>query len=279
MKHLYDELAFQCSQKVTAKYSTSFSWAVRMLSPKIRDAVHSVYGFVRIADEIVDSFHDYKKEDLFNEFENELMLALHRGISTNPILNAFQLTVHKYDIDYDLIASFMRSMRSDLYKSEYETLDDYQEYIYGSADVVGLMCLKIFVSGNQEKYDALKDSAMKLGSAFQKVNFLRDYKDDIGWLSRSYFPHVNGDGLDIATKELIVREIEEDFRLAYEGVKRLPIEAKFGVYTAYIYYKQLLNKLKRVNVEDIKMSRVRISNPLKFRLLAQSFISYKLNLI
>ena len=250
-----------------------------MLSPKIRDAVHSVYGFVRVADEIVDSFHDYKKEDLFNEFENDLMLALHRGISTNPILNAFQQTVKKYDIDYELIASFMKSMRTDLHKSSYETKQEYEEYIYGSADVVGLMCLKIFVNGDQKKYDELRPSAMKLGSAFQKVNFLRDLKDDMDWLSRSYFPHITNKSLDVDTKSAIIKEIEEDFMQAYEGVKRLPIEAKFGVYTAYIYYKQLLRKLRQVNVEDIKEKRIRISNPMKFRLLAQSFINYKLKMV
>lgn len=279
MKSLYDELSVQCSRKVTAKYSTSFSSAVRMLAPTIRDAVHSVYGFVRLADEIVDSFHDYKKEDLFNEFENELMLSLHRRISTNPILNAFQKTVHEYNIAYDLIAAFMKSMRSDLYVEDYETTEDYEAYIYGSADVVGLMCLKIFVGGNQNRYDELKDSAMKLGSAFQKVNFLRDFRDDTEGLNRSYFPHLADQDLDLSTKSLIIQEIEEDFRQAYEGIRALPIEAKFGVYTAYVYYKQLLNKLKKVNVEQIKVSRVRISNPMKVKLLAQSFINYKLNLI
>jgi phytoene synthase len=279
MKHLYDELSFQCSRRVTNKYSTSFSWAVRMLSPKIRDAVHSVYGFVRLADEIVDSFHDFKKEDIFDEFENDLMLSLHRGISTNPILNAFQATVVKYEIDYDLIAAFMHSMRMDLSKKEYTSTAEYEEYIYGSADVVGLMCLKIFVGGDQVRYEELKPTAMKLGSAFQKVNFLRDLKDDIGWLNRSYFPHLKNSHLDVATKVMIIDEIEDDFAQAYEGIKRLPVEAKFGVYTAYIYYRQLLNKLKKINAEEIAMRRVRISNPMKFRLLAQSFINYKLNLI
>ena len=279
MKHLFDEMSMQCSQKVTAKYSTSFNWAVTMLSPKIRGAVHAIYGFVRVADEIVDTFHDYKKRDLLNEFENDLLLALHRKISVNPILNAFQQVVHQYSIDYNLISAFMKSMRADLDKKEYDSIEEYNEYIYGSADVVGLMCLKIFVEGDQEKYDELKHSAQKLGSAFQKVNFLRDLKDDTEWLERSYFPHLKGQSLDAESKALIIEEIEEDFRQAYEGITQLPMEAKFGVYTAYIYYRQLLEKLKRVNVEKIKMSRVRISNPLKIRLLAQSFVSYKLNLI
>lgn len=279
MKQLFDQLSYECSQKVTTKYSTSFSMAVRMLAPSIREAIHAIYGFVRLADEIVDSFHDYKKEDLFNEFENDLMLALHRRISLNPILNAFQDTVHEYNIDFDLISAFMKSMRADLYKQEYKTTEEYEEYIYGSADVVGLMCLKVFVGGNQDKYNELKYSAQKLGSAFQKVNFLRDLKDDMDWLNRSYFPHMGDQGLDLDSKRIIIEEIEEDFKEAFDGVKSLPIEAKFGVYTAYIYYKKLLMKLKAVNVEEIKMSRVRISNPTKFRLLAQSFISYKLKLI
>ncbi len=279
MKQLYDELSLRCSQHVTATYSTSFNWAVTMLSPKIRSAVHAVYGFVRVADEIVDSFHDYDKRKLLDEFENELLLSLHRKISVNPILNAFQNVVHQYNIEYDLIAAFMKSMRADLDKKEYNTVEEYNEYIYGSADVVGLMCLKIFVGGDQKKYDELKHSAQKLGSAFQKVNFLRDLKDDTQWLERSYFPHIAGQSLDAESKAVIIEEIEEDFREAFEGIKRLPLEAKFGVYTAYVYYRSLLKKLKKVNVEKIKMSRVRISNPLKIRLLAQSFISYKLNLI
>lgn len=279
MKQLFDEVSISCSHNVTAKYSTSFSMAVKMLSPVIQNPIHAVYGFVRFADEIVDSFHDYDQEVLFQEFEIELKNALERRISLNPILNSFQEVVHKYNIDTELINAFMDSMRLDLYKQEYKTKEEYTNYIYGSADVVGLMCLKIFVNGDKEAYQELKHSAMKLGSAFQKVNFLRDIKDDSELLNRNYFPHLSGNVLNTESKELIIAEIEEDFKEAYEGIKELPIEAKFGVYTAYIYYKKLLNKIKRTHAEEIKEKRIRISNPVKFQLLLTSFVNYKLNLL
>ena len=279
MKKLFDSVSYQCSQKVTSAYSTSFSLAVKMLSSKIQGAVYAIYGFVRLADEIVDTFHDYDKESLFNEFEENLKHAIERQISLNPILHAFQDVVHKYNIDYELIDAFMRSMRADLYKETYETVEDYENYIYGSADVVGLMCLKVFVGGNQELYDELEYSAKKLGSAFQKVNFLRDIKNDLENLHRSYFPHLNEGNLDGTIKTDIIAEIENDFREAYAGILKLPIEAKFGVYTAYIYYRKLLHKLKKVNAAELKNKRIRLSNSTKFRLLATSFVNYKLNLL
>ena len=279
MKKLFDSVSYQCSQKVTSAYSTSFSLAVKMLSSKIQGAVYAIYGFVRLADEIVDTFHDYDKESLFNEFEENLKHAIERQISLNPILHAFQDVVHKYNIDYELIDAFMRSMRADLYKETYETVEDYENYIYGSADVVGLMCLKVFVGGNQELYDELEYSAKKLGSAFQKVNFLRDIKNDLENLHRSYFPHLNAGNLDGTTKAEIIAEIENDFKEAYAGILKLPIEAKFGVYTAYIYYRKLLHKLKKVNAAELKNKRIRLSNSTKFRLLATSFVNYKLNLL
>jgi phytoene/squalene synthetase len=279
MKQLYDQVSFACSKNVTKKYSTSFSLAVNMLSPKIREAIYSIYAFVRFADEIVDSFHDYKKEELLNEFEQEYYKAFHQNISLNPILNCFQHTVKKYNITDDLIQSFLKSMRADLKKETYETVEEYNEYIYGSADVVGLMCLKVFVNGDDEKYESLKDSAMKLGSAFQKVNFLRDLKDDYELLHRSYFPGVNLKELTFVEKAEIIADIESDFKEAFAGIKRLPLEAKFGVYTAYVYYKRLLKKLDNTASKDILNKRIRVSNPMKISLLAKSFVVYKLNLL
>lgn len=280
MKALFDQVSTESSKLVTKKYSTSFSLAVNMLSPKIRTAIYNIYGFVRFADEIVDSFHAYDKEKLINKFEKDYYEALEDGISLNPILNAFQQTVFKYQITDDLVQAFLKSMKADLYKSEYKTKAEYDEYIYGSADVVGLMCLKVFVNGDYEKYEELKPAAMRLGSAFQKVNFLRDLKDDVDNLDRSYFPNVNLRRLDNQSKDIIIKEIEEDFEVAFkEGILKLPVEAKFGVYMAYRYYKRLLRKLKRTPSSKIMETRIRISNTMKINLLARSFVKYKLNLI
>ncbi len=279
MKQLFDEVSFVCSKNVTKKYSTSFSLAVYMLSPKIRAAIYSIYAFVRFADEIVDSFHEYDKEALLTEFEENYYKSFDQNISLNPILNCFQHTVKKYDITDDLIQSFLKSMRADLKKETYETLEEYNEYIYGSADVVGLMCLKVFVNGDVEKYESLKNSAMKLGSAFQKVNFLRDLKDDYELLHRSYFPGVNLKELTFEDKAVIIEDIESDFKEAFSGIKRLPLEAKFGVYTAYVYYKRLLKKLNNTPSKEILNTRISVSNPMKISLLAKSFVVYKLNLL
>jgi len=253
--------------------------AVKMLSPKIQDDIHAIYGFVRFADEIVDTFHDYDKETLILEFEKDLKLAIERGISLNPILNSFQDVLKKYQIDYKLVDAFMKSMKFDLNKNIYSTTEDYQEYIYGSADVVGLMCLKVFVNGDQKMYDELKGPAMKLGSAFQKVNFLRDLKADSEELNRVYFPHLEGMGLSEENKAEIIIEIQQDFNEAFEGIKRLPESAKFGVYTAYKYYSKLLKKLINSDVEDIKSNRIRVSNPMKFALLTKSYFDYKMRII
>ncbi|CAA0160687.1 Phytoene synthase [Tenacibaculum maritimum] len=280
MKQLFDEVSFLCSKLVTRKYSTSFSLATKMLSPKIRAAIYNIYGFVRFADEIVDSFHAYDKALLLSKFEKEYYVAKKEGISLNPILNAFVHTVNKYDITDDLVQAFLKSMKADLYKTEYKTEAEYKAYIYGSADVVGLMCLKVFVNGNLQKYEALKDAAMRLGSAFQKVNFLRDLKDDFETLNRSYFPNINLKELDAQSKEVIIKDIETDFEYAFQhGILKLPVEAKFGVYMAYRYYKRLLKKLKSVPSSKIMSTRVRISNPMKINLLARSYVKYKLNLI
>ena len=280
MKELFDQVSFDTSKLVTKKYSTSFSLALKMLSPTIRSAIYNIYGFVRFADEIVDTFHDYKKEELLDDFEKEYYKALDNGISLNPILNSFQATVKRYNITDDLVKSFLKSMRADLSKTAYETQEEYNEYIYGSADVVGLMCLKVFVDGDDEKYNELKDAAMRLGSAFQKVNFLRDLKDDFELLNRSYFPNVDLTSLDTESKYLIIKEIEEDFDFAFnQGILKLPVEAKFGVYMAYRYYRRLLKKLNSVPSSEIIETRVRISDPMKINLLARSYVKYKLNMI
>ena len=279
MKLLFDEVSQQCSKSVTQRYSTSFSLATKMLAPSIRNHIYNIYGFVRFADEIVDSFHDYPKTELLNRFEEDLYLALEQQISLNPILNAFQKTVHEFNIDQDLISAFMKSMRWDLDKQNYITTEDYQEYIYGSADVVGLMCLKVFVKGNLEKYNALKHAAMALGSAFQKVNFLRDLKADLENLERSYFPSIDFTQFDEDTKLNIIQEIEEDFQNAYVGIFQLPHEARFGVYTAYKYYSVLLKKLKRIPSMHITNARVRVPNYQKMGVLAQSYIKFRFNLL
>nr|WP_315171776.1 phytoene/squalene synthase family protein [uncultured Flavobacterium sp.] len=279
MKQLFDDVSFKCSKLVTKSYSTSFSLAVKMLAPSIREDIYNIYGFVRFADEIVDSFHGYQKEQLIQDFETDYYKALASGISLNPILNAFQITVKKNNISDDLVQAFLKSMKMDLVKSEYNTKAEYDDYIYGSADVVGLMCLKVFVQGNQEKYDALKDEAMRLGSAFQKVNFLRDLRDDNLVLNRNYFPGVDLKSFDEEAKKAIIAEIQEDFRVAHEGIKKLPLEAKFGVYTAYVYYKKLLRKLENTPCHKIGTARIRVSNYSKAGLLAQSFVTYKLRLV
>lgn len=279
MKSIFDTVSSECSRAVTRSYSTSFSSAVKMLAPTIRQDIYNIYGFVRFADEIVDSFHDYNKIELFERFEKDLYLALTEKISLNPILNSFQHTVHKYDIELNLINAFMQSMRLDLYKSDYKSKEEYQEYIYGSADVVGLMCLKVFVNGDLEKYENLKDSAMKLGSAFQKVNFLRDLKADFEDLNRTYFPNTDLTKLDEKSKNEIIAEIEADFTEAYIGITNLPLEAKFGVYTAYVYYKKLLKKLKNTPSAEIKNTRIRVSDYQKFGLFAKCYFTYKLNII
>jgi len=279
MKSLFDSVSNDCSKIVTKSYSTSFSLATKMLSKSIRQDIYNIYGFVRFADEIVDSFHDYNKEELFNYFVIDLERALEDKISLNPILNSFQNTFHTYNIDKKLVNSFLKSMRMDLYKKEYLSEKEFKEYIYGSADVVGLMCLKVFVNGNESKYLELKDSAMALGSAFQKVNFLRDLKADHDSLHRTYFPNTDLNRLDEVSKQQIIDDIEKDFEEGMNGIRNLPIEAKFGVFMAYRYYKQLLNKLKKTPALEIKNSRIRVPNYRKIYILTRSYVKYQLNLL
>lgn len=278
MKALFDVASLECSKKITNTYSTSFSLAIKMLAPEIRDDIYAIYGFVRCADEIVDSFEGYEQELLLNEFEAEYEKALERKISLNPVLNAFQSVVHQYDLK-DLVVPFLESMRMDLTKKEYTSIAEYEDYIYGSADVVGLMCLKVFVKGDEQRYEALKTSAMKLGSAFQKVNFLRDLKYDYENLGRVYFPGVDFNALTEANKKKIVAEINADFEVAYKGILQLPVEAKFGVYTAFRYYKSLLKKIGQTQPNEFLRKRIRVSDPLKLLILGKSYLRYQLNLI
>ena len=279
MKELFDISSFKCSQTITREYSTSFSSAVKMLGPSIRMDIHAIYGFVRLADEIVDTFHNYDKNVLLDEFEQEYFKAKERGISMNPILNSFVLTVLKYNIPDQMVLDFLRSMKLDLEKTVYHTEEEYKNYIYGSADVVGLMCLKVFVGNDQDMYDRLKDSAMRLGSAFQKVNFLRDLKDDYEVLNRSYFPNINFENLSNDMKQQIIDEINADFEAALFGIKNLPASSRFGVYTAFKYYKRLLHKLSKTPSEHILTTRIRVSDPVKLLLLTKSYVNFKLNLI
>ena len=279
MKNIFDEVSYSCSEKVTKTYSTSFSLATRLLSQNIRKDIYNIYGFVRFADEIVDSFHDYNKSELFNDFTTDLEKAIRNKIHLNPILNSFQHTFHKYKIDKDLVDAFMKSMRMDLTKKKYNTVKEYKEYIYGSADVVGLMCLKVFVQGNDKLYTKLKKNAMKLGSAFQKVNFLRDLKADKEDLNRTYFPNTKFEKLSESEKNEIINDIEDDFKMGLEGIKELPLDAKFGVFMAYRYYNQLLKKLKKTPATEIINRRIRVPNLKKIELLTRSYVKYQLNLL
>ena len=279
MKKLFDQVSENCSKIVTESYSTSFTLATKMLDRSIRQDIYNIYGFVRFADEIVDSFHDFNKEELLNLFELDLKKSIKDKISLNPILNSFQKTLNKYDIDYELVNSFLKSMKSDLNKKQYLSSEEFDEYVYGSADVVGLMCLKVFVKGNQKQYDNLKPYAMSLGSAFQKVNFLRDLKADHDGLNRSYFPNLNIDKFDEKSKTIILNEINKDFSHALKGILLLPSSARFGVYTAYKYYLKLLNKLKNTNPLKIKSTRIRIPNYQKINVLARSYVRYRLNIL
>tara|TARA_X000000368_G_scaffold164856_1_gene130022 strand:- start:395 stop:1234 length:840 start_codon:yes stop_codon:yes gene_type:complete len=279
MKSIFDKVSADCSKNVTNSYSTSFSLATKMLAKSIRQDIYNIYGFVRFADEIVDTFHDYDKKELLNRFIDELNFSLKNKISTNPILNSFQYTVNKYKIDYELIDSFLKSMKMDLKKIKYNSEKEYKEYIYGSADVVGLMCLKVFVSGNEDSYKKLKPNAMALGSAFQKVNFLRDLNADYHDLNRTYFPNLDFKNFDEQSKMLIMEDIENDFKKALKGIYELPNNSKFGVYAAYKYYKRLLIKLKKTSYMKIKNERVRVPNYQKVDVLARSYVRYRLNIL
>ncbi|HSD09066.1 phytoene/squalene synthase family protein [Flavobacterium sp.] len=278
MKKLFDELSYEVSKKTTKKYSTSFSLGILALKPSIRSAIYAIYGYVRLADEIVDSFHGYDKKTLLQRFKNETDLALKEEISLNPILQSFQDTVGKYKIDRSLIDQFLHSMEMDLEKVDYNS-DLYKEYIYGSAEVVGLMCLQVFTNGDKEKYQELKPYAMSLGSAFQKVNFLRDLNEDFQILGRTYFPNIDMNVFDNRVKKEIEKEIEHEFREALVGIRLLPSSSKFGVYLAYRYYLSLFNKIRHTQAENILKERVRIANVQKMNVMMRSYVRYKIAMI
>lgn len=275
MKKLFDDLSFKISKQTTKQYSTSFSLGILALSSKIRNPIYAIYGYVRLADEIVDSFHGFDKEKLLSRFREDTFLALDEKISLNPIMQSFQETVSKYEIDHELIKQFLRSMEMDLHKIDYNS-ELYKEYILGSAEVVGLMCLHIFVNGDKAEFERLKPSAMILGSAFQKVNFLRDMKDDYDVLGRTYFPNVDIKAFDNQVKAEIEKEIAHEFQLALEGIKKLPTSSRFGVYLAYRYYLSLFKKIKRTSATKMINQRIRISNSKKISLMMGSYVEYKM---
>ena len=279
MKSIFDKVSNDCSKLVIKRYSTSFYFSSSLLSRTIRQDIFNIYGFVRLADEIVDTFHEYPKKELLEDFEKELWRSVDNKISLNPILNSFQHTVNKYSIPKDLINSFLESMKMDLEKKEYNSVEEYRKYIYGSADVVGLMCLKVFVKGSESSFAELSPFAISLGSAFQKVNFLRDLKDDSNVLNRVYFPNVDMNNFNEKSKKEIILEIEKDFENAVKGIVKLPKNSKFAVYIAYRYYNKLLKKLKRTSSENIVKKRIRIHNLQKFIVIARSYVKYQLNLI
>ena len=278
MKAIYDKLAFKIAKQTTNDYSTSFSLGIRLLGSEIRNSIYGIYGFVRLDDEIVDSFHGYKQSEMLNKLTEETYQAIEDGISTNPILHAFQKVVNENKIPIELIEQFLHSMKMDLEPQSYSQ-DKYEEYILGSAEVVGLMCLKVFLNGNEEKYQELKPSAMKLGSAFQKINFLRDLKDDYHTLGRTYFPNINIENFNSITKKEIEADIELDFQAGYEGIKKLPYNTRFGVYIAYVYYSGLLKKIKKLEPSVILNGRVRIPNAKKYGLFFKGYLRHSFNVL
>lgn len=271
----YNRICIKISRLITKHYSTSFSIASSLLNKEMRDAIFSIYGFVRLADEIVDTFHEYDKKYLLEKFESDFYDAFNKGVSLNPVLHSFQMTIKKYSIPNEHIQAFLKSMNYDIIKNQYDSKLSLDEYIYGSADVVGLMCLRIFCNGDSKLYNDLEIYARKLGSAFQKINFLRDLKNDFENLNRRYFPEIKDGNFDETTKLSIVDDINKDFEYAYEGIKRLPDRAKLAVLVAYYYYRSLLKKLQKTEANKIIVTRIRISNFKKLLLLLKSLIAYK----
>ena len=277
-KRLYDTVSSQISQLITKSYSTSFSLGILCLDVSIRRPIYQIYGFVRIADEIVDSFHGYDKKALLDDFEKDTYKSISQKISTNPVLNSFQEVVNRYHIDRALIESFLYSMRLDLEQQHYNQ-ELYQKYIYGSAEVVGLMCLYVFVNGDRQEYERLKPQAVKLGSAFQIINFLRDLNADTKELGRLYFPNLALNRFDEEAKHKLLIEIDLEFDEAYKGIQLLPKTARFGVYVAYVYYRSLANKIKSLPANQMMTERIRIHNIQKIYLLLKSYLLFKLRLI
>lgn len=278
MKQLFDTVSLKTSKLVTNNYSTSFSLGIKFLHKDFHEPIYAIYGFVRFADEIVDTLHAFDKKTLLDEFKAETYKAIERGVSLNPVLHSFQMVVNQYQIDHKLIDTFLRSMEMDLDKKAYDEAG-YKEYILGSAEVVGLMCLKVFVKGDQKKYDELTPYAMALGSAFQKINFLRDLHADYLGMGRVYFPNFDLSKLDSKSKAELEADIDIDFNKGLKGIKMLPKESRFGVYVAYIYYRKLLNKIKGLQPEKILKERVSIPNSQKMVLFAGCYVRHSLNLL
>jgi phytoene/squalene synthetase len=278
MKQIFDDLSQEMSRVTTQRYSTSFSLGIRFLNSDLHKPIYSIYGFVRFADEIVDTFHGFNKTKLLADFKAQTYQSIEDGISLNPILNSFQWVVNTFNIPLELIETFLKSMEMDLDNSTYDKYG-YEEYILGSAEVIGLMCLKVFVEGDESEYERLKPLAMKLGSAFQKINFLRDLKADYHDLGRTYFPGIDLNEFNSRVKQEIEEDIESDFKLGYEGIKQLPKKARFGVYVAYIYYYKLFNKIKGTDAHTILNERIRIPNNKKLRILLSSYVRHNLNLL
>ncbi len=278
MKEIFDKVSIRCSRITTNAYSTSFSLGIRCLEKELRDPIYAIYGFVRFADEIVDTFHDYDKASLLNRFKEDTYRSIEDKISLNPILNSFQATVNHYHIEHELIEQFLKSMELDLEKKDYD-VDTLKEYILGSAEVVGLMCLRVFCKGDNDMYTRLKPFAMSLGSAFQKINFLRDLNADYIGLGRTYFPEIDLANFDEVNKQKIEDSIKIDFDEGYKGIKQLPRSARFGVYVAYIYYLALFKKIQNTPSERVLKCRISIRKRHKARLLAYSYLKHQLNML
>ncbi len=277
-KELFDKVSLKCSKLTTRSYSTSFSLGIRCMEKELRNPIYAIYGFVRFADEIVDTFHDYNKSELLTRFKEDTHHALKDGISLNPILHSFQLAANKFKFEPELIDQFLKSMKMDLAFTSYDQ-KGIEEYILGSAEVVGLMCLRVFCNGDESMYVHLKPSAMKLGAAFQKINFLRDLNADFNGMGRSYFPEVDLTNFTEGTKKQIEVDIAKDFKAGYEGIKQLPRSARFGVYVAYLYYMALFEKIKSTPCHVVLQSRIRVKNRRKISILAYSYLKHQLNLL
>jgi len=278
MKEFYDKVTIKTSKLTTNAYSTSFSLGIKVFQKKFRNPIYSIYGFVRYADEIVDTFHDYDKANLLERFREDTYRAIEEGISLNPILNSFQKTVNEYNIDLENIETFLKSMEMDLDKKSYDR-GGYKKYILGSAEVVGLMCLRVFMENDEERYQQLKPYAMSLGSAFQKINFLRDLHNDVNDLGRVYFPELDNGRFNMETKRKIEADIEKDFRHGFEGIKKLPRTVRLGVWLAYVYFYALFNKIRNATPEILMEQRVRIPNHKKYRLLLTTYIRHNFNIL
>jgi 15-cis-phytoene synthase len=277
-KSLFDKISIKTSRLTTHQYSTSFSIGIRCLEKELRDPIYSIYGFVRFADEIVDTFHDYKKHELLQRFKTDTYAAIEEGISLNPILNSFQTTVNRYKIENELVEQFLRSMEMDLTQKQYNE-KEFDEYVLGSAEVVGLMCLHVFCNGDKQLYQKLKPYAMKLGAAFQKINFLRDLNEDFNGMGRSYFPGLDFRRFTEESKKRVEESIEKDFDEGYKGIKQLPRSSRLGVYVAYLYYLALFKKIRNTPSEYVLKSRISIRNRHKISILCYCFVKHQLNLI